>query len=174
MTTKNRVILITGEGKGKTTAALGLALRAAGHGLRVCVVQFIKARRDTGEVLALAQLQNVEVHVCGEGFVMRGCRDAAGHRQAAHAGLALASAKLADPSYGMVIMDEICGAVSLGLLRAEEVLAALAGAAPGVVAVLTGRDACEELVRAADTVSSVACVKHGSAAGWPAQRGVEW
>jgi cob(I)alamin adenosyltransferase len=172
---KNRVVLITGYGKGKTTAALGMALRAAGHGMRVCVVQFIKGRADTGEVRALSALAGAEVHVCGAGFVRAHAgAESAEHRRAAEAGLKLASDKLRDPSLGMVILDEVCGAVSLGLISARDVLAALGGAAPGTVIVLTGRDAAAELVDAADTVSRVECVKHGMDAGWKAQAGVEW
>ena len=171
---KNRTVLITGDGKGKTTSALGMVLRAVGHGQRVCVVQFIKSRRDTGESRALALLAGVEAHVCGEGLVLPDKGPSADdHRAAAEAGLALAAQKLADPSFGMVVLDEVCGAVALGLLSAQEVLAALKRAAPGTVIVLTGRDACRELVAAADTVSRVESVKHGMDEGWPAQKGVE-
>ena len=153
-----------------------MALRAAGHGLRVCVVQFVKSRADTGEVRALALLPGAEVCVCGEGFVRAsdGADRRAGHREAAERGLAVAAAKLADGAYGMVVLDEVCCAVAFGLLRAEDVLKAVGGAAPGTVAVLTGRDACERLIGAADTVSRVETVKHGLDAGWPAQAGVEW
>ena len=171
---KNRIVLITGDGKGKTTSALGMVLRAAGHGQRVCVIHFIKNRRDTGEARALALLEGVETQVCGEGFVLPGKGLAlAGHRGAAVAGLALAAERLADPAWGMVVLDEICGAVSLGLLDAQAVLEALKKASPGKVIVLTGRDACEALVAVADTVSRVECVKHGMNDGWPAQKGVE-
>lgn len=171
---KNRVVLITGDGKGKTTSALGMVLRAVGHGQRVCVIQFIKNRRDTGEAKALALLDGVEMHVCGEGFVLpeRGLA-ATGHARAAEAGLALAAEKLGDPAFGMVVLDEICGAVALGLVDAQAVLAVLRQAAPGKVIVLTGRDACRELMTMADTVSRVECVKHGMNEGWPAQKGVE-
>ncbi len=171
---KNRIVLITGDGKGKTTAALGMVLRAVGHGLRVCIVQFLKQRGDTGEARALAGVSGVELHLCGEGFL----RVKAGpvfeaHTRAALAGLQLAAQKLSDPAYGMVVLDEVCGAVALGLLTAAAVSAAVEGAAPGKVIVLTGRDACQELVEIADTVSRIECVKHGMAVGWPAQAGVE-
>ena len=171
---KNRVVLITGGGKGKTTSALGMVLRAVGHGQRVCVIQFIKNRRDTGEAKALALLEGVETRMCGEGFVWPGKGPvAADHKKAAEAGLALAAEKLGDPAFGMVVLDEICGAVALRLLDAQEVMGALKKAAPGKVIVLTGRDACQELVALADTVSRIECVKHGMNEGWPAQKGVE-
>jgi len=172
---KNRIVLITGDGKGKTTAALGMVLRALGHGQRVCLVQFVKARADTGEVRALRWLEGVETHVCGAGFVFSGAGAAdARHRRAAEEGLALAAEKLRDTAYRMVVLDEVCGAVALGLVGVRAVLEAVQGAAPGKVIVLTGRDAVPELIAAADTVSRVVCVKHGMCAGWPAQPGVEW
>lgn len=171
---KNRIVLITGDGKGKTTAAWGMVVRASGHRQRVCVIQFVKGRKDTGEARGLAQLAGVEAHVCGEGFVFPGDGPPAEpHRRAAADGLRLAAARLRDPSYGMVVLDEVCGAVAVGLLSAGEVLEALRAAASGKVIVLTGRDACRELIEVADTVSRVECVKHGMDAGWPAQRGVE-
>lgn len=173
-TAKNRIVLITGEGKGKTTAALGMVLRAVGHGLRVCVVQFIKRRSDTGEARALAGVSGVEVHLCGEGFLRaRSGPVFATHARAAGAGLRLAAQKLSDPTYGMVVLDEVCGAVAYGLLEPQAICSAIEGAAPGIVIVLTGRDACQELIDLADTVSRIACVKHGMDAGWPAQEGVE-
>jgi cob(I)alamin adenosyltransferase len=172
--TRTRIVLLTGDGKGKTTAALGMVLRAAGSGMRVCLIHFIKERRDGGEEAALRRFPEVEVHFRGRGFV-RGSDVArlAEHRAAAMEGLALAAAALRDPAIGMVVLDEICGALALGLVAKDELLAALKQARPGQIAVLTGRDACEELVTLADTVSHIACVKHGLDAGFAAQRGVE-
>ena len=170
----SRVVLITGDGKGKTTSALGMVLRAAGHGQRVCVLQFIKRRGDTGEALALARLPEAELHMCGEGFVMARAGPAfEAHARAARAGLRLAARKLSDPSYGMVVLDEVCGAVAHGLLTAQAVREAVGSAAPGMTVVLTGRSACPELTALADTVSRIECVKHGMDSGWPAQAGVE-
>ncbi len=171
----NRVILLTGDGKGKTTSALGMVLRAVGHGLRVCVVQFIKQRTDTGEARALRLLPGVEHLVCGKGFVRERTGEAfEAHAQAARAGLAQAAERLRDPACGMVVLDEVCGAVSLGLLDAQAVVEAIEQAAPGTVAVLTGRNAPPELVELADTVSIVSCEKHAYEQGCPAQPGVEW
>ncbi len=173
-TAKNRIVLITGEGKGKTTAALGMVLRAVGHGQRVCVLQFIKRRSDTGEARALAILPEVELHLCGEGFVMTKVGPVfEAHVRAAQVGLRLAVQKLQDTSFSMVVLDEVCGAVAQGLLTSQAVREAVEAAAPGTTVVLTGRDACPELIRLADTVSRIECVKHGMAAGWPAQKGVE-
>ncbi len=171
----NRVILLTGDGKGKTTSALGMVLRAAGHGMRICVAQFIKRDGETGEARALRLLPGVEHRACGRGFVLdRECRAFGTHAQAAREGLALAAERLRDPACGMVVLDEVCGAVALGLLPAREVCEAVAAASPGKIVVLTGRDACPELLGLADTVSRVACERHAYDRGVPAQAGVEF
>jgi cob(I)alamin adenosyltransferase len=171
----NRVIVLTGDGKGKTTSALGMALRAVGHGRQVCVVEFIKRGDDTGEARALGMLPGVERHACGRGFVtVREGTAFEAHARAAREGLALAAGKLRDPSCGTVVLDEVCGAVALGLLTVREVCEAVASASPGKTVILTGRDACPELIALADTVSRVACVKHAYEQGVPAQAGVEF
>ena len=171
---KNRMVLITGDGKGKTSSALGMVLRAAGHGQRVCVIQFIKNRKDTGEVHALALLPGVETHLCGEGFVLpKGGPAIDVHRRAAAAGWELARQRLLGSDFDMVVLDEVCGAIALGLLEVKDVLETLKAVVPEKVIVLTGRDACPELIALADTVSHIACVKHGIDAGWSAQKGVE-
>lgn len=173
-TGKNRIILVTGDGKGKTTSALGMVLRAVGHGQRVCMVQFLKHRQDTGEARALVKLPGVEVHVCGEGFVRVTSGPAfEAHAKAAQNGLRLAASKLNALSYDMVVLDEVCGAVAQGLLTVQDVCKAVEAAAPGKTVILTGRGACPELVRLADTVSRIDNVKHGLDSGWPAQDGVE-
>ncbi|MDD5707471.1 MAG: cob(I)yrinic acid a,c-diamide adenosyltransferase [Kiritimatiellae bacterium] len=169
------MVLLTGDGKGKTSSALGMVLRAAGNGLCVCLIHFIKQRQDTGETAALRRFPEVEEHFCGRGFVARPSpARLAEHRAAAAAGLALATDKLRAVDVGMVVLDEICGAVALGLIAKDDLLAALRQARPGQIVVLTGRNACPELMALADTVSRIECVKHGIDAGWPAQRGVEW
>ena len=172
---RRRVLLITGDGKGKTTAALGMALRAAGHGLKVCVIQFIKSRRDTGEARVLPLLPGVELHICGKGFVReRGGRVSEAHCEAAREGLRLAAARLRDPAFDMVVLDEICGAVACGLLEASQVRGAVEASSGGKVVVLTGREACPEMIDTADTVSRIESVKHAMDAGFQARRGVEW
>ena len=179
MTAKNqstRIILLTGDGKGKTSSALGMALRAAGHGLRVCAIQFIKQPCDTGEARALRLLPGVTLHTCGNGFVLPSdTSDAHGkHCAAAAAGLALAQAALNDPQTEMVLLDEICGAVTLGLLPLQAVLDALHTAAPGKIIILTGRAAPQALIDLADTVSIVHAQKHAFDTHRPAQPGVEF
>ena len=169
-----RVILLTGDGKGKTTSALGMVLRAAGHGLKVALIHFIKNRRNTGEALALARFPEVEVLFCGRGFVRAPSpAQLARHRNAARHGLAIARERLQSPERAMVVLDEICGAVALGLLDVQDVAEAVRSAPPGKIVILTGRQAAPELLALADTVSVIACVRHGMDAGWPAQPGVE-
>lgn len=170
------MVLLTGDGKGKTTSAFGMALRAVGHGLRVCLIQFIKQSADTGEARALRLLPGVELHICGHGFVRP--TDAGNTREqhcaAAEAGLALAREKLADPQTDMVLLDEICQAVALGLLPLQSVLDGLHTAASGKLIVLTGRDAPQALIDLADTVSHISELKHAFNAGRPAQPGIEF
>ncbi|MCL1920875.1 MAG: cob(I)yrinic acid a,c-diamide adenosyltransferase [Kiritimatiellaeota bacterium] len=175
MTEHPRIILLTGDGKGKTTAAFGMALRAAGHGLRVCVIQFIKQSDDTGEARALRLLPGTELHVCGKGFVRQSDSDTlrGSHCAAAAAGLALAREKLADAATHVVVLDELCSVPALGLLPLQPILDCLAAAAPGKVIILTGRDASQALIDLADTVSHIHAVKHPYPT-LPAQPGVEF
>ena len=129
MNERQRVVLLTGDGKGKTSSALGMALRAAGHGMRVFFLQFMKARSDVGEVAALRRFPEVEFVQCGRGFVPPPSSPAfAAHRDAARDGLSLSRQKIASGDYRMVVLDEICGAISLGLLDESEVLGVLRSA----------------------------------------------
>jgi len=171
-----RIILLTGDGKGKTSSALGMVLRAAGHGLRVCVVQFIKQPGDTAEARALRLLPGVALHICGNGFVLPTDSDDARekHCAAAVAGLALTQAALTDPQIEMVVLDEICGAITLGLLPLQTVLDCLHAATAGKIIILMGRDAPQELIDLADTVSIVHALKHAFDTHRPAQPGVEF
>lgn len=173
--TRTRVVLITGNGKGKTTSALGMVLRAAGQGLRVEVIHFIKQRQDTGEACGLAYLPGVHAHACGLGFVReRSGSSFEAHVQAANTGLAQAAENLRDPEIDMVLLDEVCGAVSLGLLSNKAVCEVVTHAMPGKIVILTGRAATPELEALADTVSYITAVRHAYHAGWPAQAGVEF
>ena len=173
---QKRVILITGNGKGKTSSAFGMVLRAVGHKMRVSVIQFVKQSADTGEARTLRSLPSVTHHICGKGFVqpttLRPEREL--HRAAAEAGLAVACEKLADPQTDMVVLDEICAAVALGLLPEQTVLESLTAATDGKIIILTGRDAPQSLIDAADTVSHIQAVKHAYDTGLPAQPGVEF
>lgn len=169
-----RILVFTGDGKGKTTAVMGLALRAAGHGLRVRVVQFVKRPPGSGETAALQELPTVMIDQCGLGFVPRPEKEAfADHRDAAMAGLAGVVAEIAIGAWDMVVLDEICVAVAKELVPESEVLALLAELPDGITVALTGRGATPALIAAADTVTEMTCVKHAMDAGRSAQRGVE-
>lgn len=170
-----RILVFTGAGKGKTTAALGMALRAAGHKMPTLIIQFIKADDSTGELAALRALPGVEVRQTGRGFVPRPDSPAfAEHKNAAVRGLETAAAALATGAYRMIVLDEICTAVAKNLLAEESVVAAVKQAPPGSIVVLTGRHASLGLIDLADTVTEMRCIKHGHQQGRKAQEGVEF
>jgi cob(I)alamin adenosyltransferase len=174
MSQKPRILIFTGDGKGKTTAALGMAFRASGHGLRSCVIQFIKGDPSVGEMAAAAASTNIEIHPTGLGFLPSADQSQfAEHRAAAQAGLQKAAEMLASGRFALVILDEICLAVARGLIDESQVVELLGQAPPQTYLVLTGRAATPALVALADTVTEMRCVKHGMQAGFLAQPGVE-
>lgn len=175
MNDKGRVLIFTGDGKGKTTAALGMALRAHGHGIPVSVVQFVKSDTQTGEFAALNGMAGVDIVVTGLGFVPRPTDPRfADHRRAAEQGLRIAADAVSSGRFGLVVLDEVCMAVALNLLAEDAVLSVLREAAADCTVVLTGRGATEGLIAAADTVSEVRCIKHGFDRERKAQKGVEF
>ena len=168
------VLLVnTGNGKGKSSAAFGLVARALGHGLQVGVVQFIKGRSDTGEEAFYRSQPGVRWHVSGEGFTwetQNRARDVA----TAQAAWAVARTLLADPGIGLVVLDELNIALKYRYLEVEAVIADLRARPPLQHVVVTGRAAPPELVEAADTVTDMTVVKHAFAAGVKAMPGLEW
>jgi cob(I)alamin adenosyltransferase len=168
-----RVLLFTGDGKGKTTAALGMVLRAIGHGMKVCVVQFIKGDPSVGEIAAL-KAQDIEVIQTGLGFVPKPESPRfADHRAAAEDGLQKVGEVLAEGRFSMVVLDEICPAIERGLLDEAEVLTVLRRARPDTCLVLTGRHATAGLIDLADTVTEMRPLKHALENGRGAEKGVE-
>jgi cob(I)alamin adenosyltransferase len=169
------IIVHTGNGKGKTTAALGLALRAVGQGLRVAMVQFIKGTWKYGELKAPEFLPGFEIRPMGRGFVgLSGSEPHPDDLALAQETLRVGREKVLSGAYGMVILDEVNNALSLGLLRLEDVLSLLREKPAGVHLVLTGRGAPAELVEAADLVTEMREVKHPYRRGVKAQRGIEF
>jgi cob(I)alamin adenosyltransferase len=167
------LIVITGNGKGKSTSAFGTVARALGHGMKVGVVQFIKSRTDTGEEAFLGKQPGVEWHVTGDGFTwdtQNRERDIA----TAKRGWEIAARMLADASYQLVVLDELTYLLSYGYLEADTVLDALAQRPPMQHVIVTGRGASDALVELADTVSVIADEKHAFRAGVVAQRGIDW
>ena len=168
------LIVHTGKGKGKSTAAFGLALRMLGYGRKVGVVQFIKGAWHSGETDALARFGDlVEWHSMGEGFTWE-TQDLARDIAAAKRAWAKALDLMADPEIALVILDEINIALRYDYLAVAEVVAALQARRPDLHVVATGRNAKPELIEAADLVTEMALVKHHFAAGVKAQQGVEF
>ena len=170
---KGLLIVNTGPGKGKTTAAMGLALRALGHGWKVGIVQFIKGAWNTGERNALETFgPRVEFHVLGEGFTWN-TQDKARDIAACQKAWAKAQELMADPKFGLVILDELNIALRYDYLPLAEVVAVLAARRPGLHVVVTGRNAKPELIAIADTVTEMGALKHHFAAGVKTQVGIE-
>lgn len=172
------VIVHTGDGKGKTTAALGLSLRAWGGGLRVLILQFIKGGWTYGELAAVEALRSVrpsiEVRRCGLGFTRRDEARQEEHRQAAREALCAARAEIGSGAWDMIVLDEVNYAIQFGLLSVDDVLSLLASKPAPLHLVLTGRGAPPELVEAADLVTEMTLVKHPLEKGVKAQRGIEF
>jgi cob(I)alamin adenosyltransferase len=172
------LLINTGNGKGKSTAAFGVLARALGHGIRAAVIQFVKGRCDTGEEAFFQRIAPtipgaLDWHVSGQGFTWEtqdGARDAAAGREA----WAIACGHLADPAIGLVVLDEFTYALKYGWIDGAAVLAALAARPPMQHVIITGRGAPEALVDAADTVTEMTLVKHAFKSGVKAMAGLEW
>jgi cob(I)alamin adenosyltransferase len=164
----------TGEGKGKTTAALGLALRAWGHGLRVCIIQFMKKGEEYGEVEALRRLDGIELYQFGvDRLIFKGehCQEDV---ELAERGLQMAQDALCSNDYDLVILDEINVVMDFGILPVDKVLSTVRGRDPGVEVVLTGRNAPEAVIKEADLVTIMKMEKHPYESGVVARKGVEF
>lgn len=171
--TTGLTILFTGNGKGKTTAAFGQALRAAGHGKKIAIIQFIKERTDTGEAKALAALGGIELHVTGSGFSWAQ-RDQAAFKEVAAAGWRLAQEKIASQAYDLIVLDELTYLIHFELVPETEVLATLAAKPAHLHLVITGRHATPGLIAAADLVTEMREIKHPHQRGITAQPGIEF
>lgn len=171
---KGLLIVNTGPGKGKSTAAFGLMLRSLGHGWRIGVVQFIKGAWDTGERRALAAFPDqVEWHSMGEGFTWE-TQDKARDIAAATRAFDKARELMADETIRLIVLDELNIALRYDYLPLAEVVATLAARRHDLHIVVTGRNAKPELIAAADLVTEMTLVKHHFAAGVKAQEGIEF
>ena len=171
---KGLLIIHTGTGKGKSTAAFGLALRMLGRGHRVGVVQFGKGAWQSAERNALEKFgDQVAWHTLGEGFTWE-TQDRARDVAAAQRAWSKACELMADPGFGMVVLDELNIALRYEHLDLGAVVAALTARRPGLHVVVTGRNAKPELIAAADLVTEMTLVKHHFAAGVKAQPGIEY
>ena len=171
---KGLLVVHTGPGKGKSTAAFGLALRMLGRGGRVGVVQFIKGAWQTGEQEAFQVFgDRVSWHTMGEGFTWE-TQDLARDKAAAARAFGKARELMADETISLLILDELNIALRYDYLDLAEVVATLAARRPGLHVVVTGRNAKPELLAAADLVTEMGLVKHHFAAGVKAQAGIEF
>ncbi len=167
------LVVNTGNGKGKSSAAFGVVDRALGHGLQVGVVQFVKGRSDTGEEAFFRRQPGVHWHVGGEGFTWE-TQDKDRDAKAAQAAWEVACGHLSDPAIGLVVLDEMTYAFKYGWLDLDTVIARLLSRPPMQHVIITGRAAPEALVAAADTVTDMTMVKHAFKAGVKAMPGLEW
>ncbi len=173
---KGAVQVYTGAGKGKTTAAMGLALRAAGRGLRVFICQFMKGR-ETGEALIIRERLSdlIEIHQCGgEGFITNRESPPSDAIEMATRALSLSRKALLSGEYDLVILDEVNVAVYFNLIKEEEVLKLIKEKPPHVELVLTGRRAPASVMEAADLVTEMKEIKHYFRAGLSARKGIEF
>ncbi|MFA9442447.1 MAG: cob(I)yrinic acid a,c-diamide adenosyltransferase [Hyphomicrobium sp.] len=171
---KGLLIVHTGKGKGKSTAAFGLLLRALGRGFRAGVVQFGKGAWETGERKAIERFPDQVVwYALGEGFTWE-TQDRERDVAAAERAWAKTKELMADPSIRLLILDELNIALRYGHLDLDEVVAALSARRPDLHIVVTGRNAKPELIEAADLVTEMSLVKHHFSAGVKAQEGIEF
>jgi cob(I)alamin adenosyltransferase len=171
---KGLLIVHTGMGKGKSTAAFGLALRMLGRGKRIGVVQFIKGAWHSAERDALERFgDQVSWHTMGEGFTWE-TQDLERDTAAAERAWAKARELMADPAFSLVILDELNIALRYGYLELSAVIAALSARRPDLHVAVTGRNAKPELIAAADLVTEMTLLKHHFAAGVKAQPGIEF
>ncbi len=171
---KGLLIVYTGAGKGKTTAALGMAIRCLGHGMNVAVVQFIKGAIDTAEERILKSFGNQVVFLrMGEGYTWE-TQDCERDAHVAQEAWTAVEKILQDPEFGMVILDELNIAIHHEYVSLEQVLKAVDQRPPGLHVVMTGRGAKPELIEAADLVSEMKMIKHPFRKGIKAQPGVEF
>ena len=171
---KGLLLIFTGEGKGKTTAALGLAFRAIGHDFPVCMIQFIKGSWKYGEIETAKHFDNLmELHIMGRGFTWKS-EDLEEDIQAAREAWDFAARTIREGRHRLVILDELTYLVSYNMLGEQEILDVLAER-PGTMHIaITGRNASEGLIKAADVVTEMRNIKHAFDNGVKAQKGIEF
>jgi cob(I)alamin adenosyltransferase len=171
---KGLLIVHTGKGKGKSTAAFGMVMRCLGHGLRVGVVQFVKGRWETGERGLLERFPDlVTIKTMGMGFTWE-TQDRARDVAAARAAWEQAKALMSDPAYKLILLDELNIVLRYDYLPIDEIAATLKARRPDLHVVVTGRNAKPELIEAADLVTEMTMVKHPFRSGVKAQAGIEF
>ncbi|WP_458777253.1 cob(I)yrinic acid a,c-diamide adenosyltransferase [Desulforhopalus sp. 52FAK] len=173
MGTKGRIIINTGNGKGKTTAGLGTVFRALGHGKKVCVIQFLKGQGKYGERLMAEKTDNLDWFICGKGFVFKK-ENIEEDRAVAREGFQLAMEKVASDEYDLVLLDEITYLPLYDFLEVEKIVKLLETKPERLSVIITGRDADPRLIEVADTVTVMEPLKHAYEEGIKAQKGIEF
>jgi cob(I)alamin adenosyltransferase len=169
---KGLLLVLTGNGKGKSSSAFGMVGRSLGHGMKVGVCQFLKSRTDTGEEAFFSRDPKVEWHVLGDGFTWE-TQNREQDIATSQCGWAVARRMLADASYHLVVLDELTYLLNYGYLDADDVLDDIAARPAMQHVVVTGRAASNALCELADTVSEIADVKHAYRNGVKAQKGID-
>lgn len=171
------IVVITGQGKGKTTSALGIALRAVGYGMKVCIIEFIKGDMYSGEIDGIKRLSpNVELHLTGKGFcgIEGNPYPYKEHRANAQDALKLAKEKMLSKKFDILILDEINNALQLKLVDLPQVLELIENKPLLMHLILTGRGAHPEVIKRAHTVTEMKEIKHAFRQGIEPQKGIDY
>ena len=171
------IVVITGNGKGKTSSAMGMALRAVGHGMHVCIIQFMKGDLYSGEMDGIKRLApNVEMHLTGKGFcgIMGNPYPYKEHRANAQDAIRLAKEKMLSGKFDILMLDEINNALKLKLVDLPQVIDLIDGKPPLMHLILTGRDAHPDIIERAHTVSEVREIKHAYRQKIEPQKGIDY
>ena len=174
---KGYVHLITGEGPGKTTSALGISLRCLGHGMGVCIIQFLKGKNDDinfGEIKSLKRFKNLLIKQFGEGSFLQSNNINLSDVYRAKKGLKFALNKMMSKEYDLIILDEVNVAMYYGLLKIEEVLSFIKSKPHNIELILTGRNAPDQLYAVADYVVVINSLRHPFDNGVQARKGIEY
>lgn len=170
---KGLLMVHTGKGKGKTTAALGLIFRALGHGFKVCMIQFIKGKWQYGELNSSKHFENLDFHVLGKGFTWES-KDIEEDIQAAQEAWLFAKKVVSSGRYKLVVLDELTYLIKYEMVEEDEIIDFLSNRPKDLHVVVTGRDASKSLIEIADLVTEMKEVKHHYHAGIKAQKGIEY
>ena len=171
---KGLIILYTGNGKGKTTAALGQIFRAIGHGMKICMIQFIKGKWKTGEIKTAEKFSDLlEFHIMGKGFTFES-KNLAKHIKAGKDAWEFAKGKIFSDKYDLIVLDELTYLIKYKIIKEDEILLILRNKPKSLHILITGRDATKGLIESSDIVSKIENIKHSFQKGIKAQKGIEF